>query len=63
MVIPEGGAISSGIVAGGSRIVNFGYDFTTDGKRFLIDTTGGAGASAAPPLVTVVTNWQAGSKE
>ena len=39
----------------------FEYDVTADGKRFLINTTGAAGASA-PPL-TVVLNWQAGVKK
>ena len=38
--------------------VNFEYDVTADGKRFLINTTGTDSAST-PPL-TVVTNWQAG---
>ena len=33
------------------------YDVTSDGKRFLINATGGSGA-ASPPL-TVVTNWNA----
>ena len=37
------------------------YDVTTDGKRFLINTTGGSGA-ASPPL-TVVTNWTSGLKK
>jgi hypothetical protein len=41
--------------------VNFEYDVTADGKRFLIDTTSGSGATS-PPL-TVVTNWQAGLKK
>ncbi len=34
----------------------FEYDVTADGKRFLINTTGGTGALSTPPL-TVVTNW------
>jgi Tol biopolymer transport system component len=46
--------------------VNFEYDVTADGKRFLINTIagpgGGAGAASAPPL-TVVTNWAAGLKK
>ena len=46
--------------------VNFEYDVTADGKRFLINTIagsgGGPGAASAPPL-TVVTNWQAGLKK
>ena len=33
-----------------------------EGKRFLIDTTGSLGASS-DPLLTVVTNWQAGLKK
>jgi eukaryotic-like serine/threonine-protein kinase len=37
----------------------FEYDVTADGKRFLINTAGGAGALTAPAL-TVVTNWLAG---
>jgi hypothetical protein len=40
----------------------FEYDVTADGKRFLIATTGGPGAAAAPPLI-VVTNWTAGLKK
>jgi eukaryotic-like serine/threonine-protein kinase len=36
------------------------YDVTADGKRFLINTTGGAASS--PPL-TVVTNWYAAMKK
>ena len=39
----------------------FEYDVTSDGKRFLINTSSGAGA-ASPPL-TVVTNWNAGLKK
>jgi eukaryotic-like serine/threonine-protein kinase len=42
--------------------VNFEYDVTADGKRFLINTAGGSGAAFAPPL-TVVTNWTAGLKK
>jgi hypothetical protein len=41
--------------------VNFEYDVTADGKRFLINTTG-PGAASAPPL-TVVTNWTVGLKK
>ena len=41
--------------------VLFEYDVTADGKRFLINTTGGPGA-ASPPM-TVVTNWTAGVKK
>jgi Tol biopolymer transport system component/predicted Ser/Thr protein kinase len=40
----------------------FEYDVTADGKRFLVNTAGGAGALSAPPL-TVVTNWLAGSRK
>jgi eukaryotic-like serine/threonine-protein kinase len=40
----------------------FEYDVTADGKRFLINTTGGARAPSTPPL-TVVTNWLAGSRK
>jgi eukaryotic-like serine/threonine-protein kinase len=40
----------------------FEYDVAADGKCFLIDTTGGPGAAASPPL-TVVTNWNAGTKK
>jgi eukaryotic-like serine/threonine-protein kinase len=39
----------------------FEYDVTADGKRFLINTTGGPGALSTPPL-TVVTNWLAALK-
>ena len=39
----------------------FQYDVTADGKRFLINTAGGSGASA--PTLTVVTNWLARSEE
>ena len=38
----------------------FGYDVTSDGKRFLVLTSGEA--AAAPPL-TVVVNWMAGLKK
>jgi hypothetical protein len=37
------------------------YDVTADGERFLVNTTGGVGSEAAPPL-TVVVNWNAGSR-
>lgn len=40
----------------------FEYDVTADGKRFLLNTAGGAGALSAPSL-TVVTNWLAGSRK
>ena len=40
----------------------FEYDVTADGKRFLINTTGGAAGAAAPQL-TVVTNWNAGTRK
>jgi eukaryotic-like serine/threonine-protein kinase len=36
----------------------FQYDVAADGKRFLINTTGGPGVAA--PSLTVVTNWLAG---
>ncbi len=39
----------------------FEYDVTADGKRFVINTTGSAGA--ASPSLTVVTNWNAGLKK
>jgi len=42
--------------------VLFEYDVTSDGKRFLIDTTGGASGAASPPL-TVVVNWNTGLKK
>jgi hypothetical protein len=38
----------------------FEYDVTADGKRFLINTDGKV--SSSPPL-TVVVNWNAGSKK
>jgi hypothetical protein len=37
------------------------YDVTVDGKRFLITTASGAGATS-PPL-TLVMNWTAGLKK
>jgi hypothetical protein len=40
----------------------FEYDVTADGKRFLINTTGGSGESSAT-LLTVVTNWLAAVKK
>jgi eukaryotic-like serine/threonine-protein kinase len=40
----------------------FEYDVTADGKRFLINTTAGAGAASAPSLA-VVTNWLAGVRK
>jgi hypothetical protein len=40
----------------------FDYDVTADGKRFLINTAGGAGAVTAPSL-TMVTNWLAGVRK
>ncbi len=41
--------------------LTFEYDVTADGRRFLINTASGAGATS-PPL-TVVTNWNAGLKK
>ena len=41
--------------------IDFNYDVTADGKRFLIDTIDATGV-ASPPL-TVVTNWNAGVKK
>jgi Tol biopolymer transport system component len=38
------------------------YDVTADGKRFLINTTGGPGVATSPPL-TVVVNWSLGGKK
>ena len=38
------------------------YDVTADGKRFLINTTGGSGAVSSPPL-TLVVNWNAEAKK
>jgi Tol biopolymer transport system component len=38
----------------------FEYDVTPDGKRFLLDTTGG---SASALLLNVVVNWDAGPKK
>jgi len=49
------------MVPGPSNVL-FEYDVTADGKRFLINTAGGTGAAASPPL-TVVTNWNAGVKK
>jgi Tol biopolymer transport system component len=42
--------------------VHFEYDVTSDGKRFLINATGGSRVAATPPL-TVVTNWKATAKK
>ncbi len=42
-------------MASSTAAILFEYDVTADGKRFLIDTIGGSGATA-PPL-TVVTHW------
>jgi len=42
--------------------LNFKYDVTGDGKRFLINTTAGGSGAVSPPL-TVVTNWTAGLKK
>ena len=39
-----------------SNDVLFQYDVAADGKRFLINTTGGTGAPSSPPLTAVV-NW------
>ena len=41
---------------------NVEYDVTADGKRFLINTTGGSGA-ASSPLLNVVVNWNAELKK
>ena len=45
------------------HLVDFAYEYdvTSDGRRFLINTTEDSGASSVP--LTVVTNWQAGSKK
>jgi len=40
----------------------FEYDVTTDGKRFLINTASSAEATSSP-LLTVVTNWDTGSRK
>jgi hypothetical protein len=39
----------------------FGYDITADGKRFLINTTGGSGVASTP--MTVVANGNAGANK
>jgi hypothetical protein len=49
-------------MVGSANTTLFEYDVIADGKRFLIDTTGGASGAASPPL-TIVTNWNAGSKK
>ncbi len=41
----------------------FQYDVTSDGKRFLIDTTSGGAGAAAAPLLTVMVNWNAELKK
>jgi hypothetical protein len=43
------------------RDVVFEYDVTADGKRFLLDTVGSG--SASTPVLTVVSNWDAGLKK
>jgi hypothetical protein len=45
------------LVALGYTVV-FEYDVTTDGERFLIDTTGTSGGGAvSAPLLNAVVNW------
>ncbi|HEV2199809.1 MAG TPA: protein kinase [Bryobacteraceae bacterium] len=48
-------------LAQSGRDVVFEYDVTADGKRFLLDTVGDGSASA--PVLTVVSNWDAGLKK
>jgi hypothetical protein len=50
------------MAAAGGTSEFFRYDVTSDGRRFLVDTTGAAGAASSPPL-TVVVNWKAGLKK
>jgi eukaryotic-like serine/threonine-protein kinase len=49
-------------MASTSGIGLFEYDVTADGKRFLINATGGPGAASSPTL-TVVVNWNAELKK
>jgi hypothetical protein len=39
----------------------FEYDVTSDGKRFVLATTGGGSASTS--MLNVVVNWDAGLKK
>jgi hypothetical protein len=55
-------ALFDGHIAPNADDRYFEYDVTADGKRFLMNTAGGAGAASAPPL-TVVTNWLAGTRK
>ena len=46
--------------------VQFEYDVTADGRRFLLDTiasSNGAGGSVSGAPLTVVVNWDAGLKK
>jgi Tol biopolymer transport system component len=47
------------------EIIGTGYDVTADGQRFLIDkvTTGAESGATAPPVLTIVLNWQFGLKK
>jgi Tol biopolymer transport system component len=47
------------LASGGKAL--FEYDVTADGKRFLVNTSGGS--SASPPVLTVEVNWDAGMKK
>jgi hypothetical protein len=51
-------------ILGGNAIGNVHrYDVTADGKRFLINTIGGAMNSSSSNPITVVLNWTAGLKK
>jgi Tol biopolymer transport system component len=51
--------------SGNSDIIGTAYDVTADGQRFLVDkvTTGAESGTTAPPVLTVVLNWQSGLKK
>jgi Tol biopolymer transport system component len=51
------------IFGGGAVTVQYRYDVTSDGKRFLINTVAGAATPASASPITVVLNWTAGLKK
>lgn len=54
------------IAGAGTNIAYFNYDVTADGKRFLVASTGSvasASTAASVPPITVLVNWNAGSKK
>jgi len=58
MWLPEaGGRLTA------TTMLIFRYDVTSDGQRFLVNTTQQTETPAAPPGITVVLNWTAGLKK